>query len=74
MHPARQPGRTGPTGLVAAWVPAYGAVMVDVTGHVLLNYYGFFNIRECRVGESEEESLRNLETRPDSLLICEAIR
>ena len=35
---------------------------------------GFFNIRECRVGESEEESLRNLETRPDSLLICEAIR
>ena len=35
---------------------------------------GFADVRECRFGESEHPDLKDLERRPDSLLIVEATR
>ncbi len=42
--------------------------------HRYMETAGFRTIRYCRRGESEVPELRGLETREDSLLICEAVR
>lgn len=42
--------------------------------HRYLSAAGFTTVRDCAKGQSEEPELCNLETRPDSLLICEAVR